>query len=153
MREQSGRSLIEIIGVMAIAGVLTAGVIVTYNTIRSRQTRTIAAAQLEQIATNVKLLMNARHDYSGVSVDYLIKSGALKSSKAPIGSADWSVTSSFDGNGFLINLKDLTKGDCDYFTTVKMDWVTRIKVNGFESDPGTYCISTGGNEVSFIVQD
>lgn len=152
MTEQSGRSLIEIIGVMAIAGILTAGVIATYNTVRNRQTRTIAASQLEKIAQNTKLLMGARHNYNGISVDYLIKAGALKTNKAPIGSDEWSITPSIDNKGFLINLKDLSKGDCDYFTTIKIDWADRVKVNGFETDPGTYCLTTGANEVSFIVQ-
>lgn len=152
MREQSGRSLIEIIGVMAIGGILMAALVATYNTVRNRQVRTIATAGLEQIAKNTKLLMEMRGDYSGVSVGYLIKAGALKNDKPPIGAAEWSVTSSVDGHEFLINLTGLTKGECDYFTTVNLEWADRVKVNGFESDPGTYCLTTGGNEVSFIVQ-
>ncbi|MDR0727157.1 MAG: type II secretion system GspH family protein [Rickettsiales bacterium] len=152
MTEQSGRSLVEIIGVMAIGGILMAALVTTYNTVRARQVRTIAAAQLEQIAKNTRLLLEQRHNYSGVSVDYLVKSGALKNTKAPIGNNEWSITSSVDSKEFLINLKGLTKGECDYFTTVNLDWAERVKVNGFESDPGTYCLTTGENEVSFIVQ-
>lgn len=152
MRQESGRSLVEIIGVMAIGGILMAALVTTYNTVRNRQVRTIASANLEQIAKNTRLLMQQRHNYSGVSVDYLIKAGALKNNKAPIGNDEWSVTSSIDGAEFLINLKGLTKGECDYFTTVNLSWAERVKVNGYESDPGTYCLTTGGNEVSFIVQ-
>jgi type II secretory pathway pseudopilin PulG len=152
MRQEQGRSLIEVIGVMAIGGVMMAALVATYNMVRNRQVRTIAAAQLEQIAKNTRLLMEMRHDYSGVSVDYLVKAGALKNAGAPIGSDDWSVASSIDGKEFLINLKGLTKGECDYFTTVKLEWASRIKVNGFESNPGAYCLTTGANEVSFIVE-
>lgn len=152
MRQESGRSLVEIIGVMAIGGILMAALVTTYNTVHNRQVRTIATANLEQIAKNTRLLMEARHNYSGVSVDYLIKAGALKNNKAPIGNEEWSVTSSVDGTEFLINLKGLTKGECDFFTTVNLNWAQRVKVNGYESDPGTYCLTTGGNEVSFIVQ-
>lgn len=152
MREQSGRSLIEIIGYLAIAGILMAGVITTYNVIRNRQVRVIATATIEQIAKNTKLLMELRGSYNGVSVDYLIKSGALKNNKSPIGGAEWSVTPSIDGKEFLINLTDLSKGECDYFTTVKMEFAARVKVNGYESDPGTYCLTTGANELSIIVQ-
>lgn len=152
MTEQSGRSLVEIIGVMAIGAVLMAALVTTYTTVRNRQMRTIAVSTLEQIAKNTKLLMEMRGDYSGVSVDYLVKSGALKNTKAPIGNDEWSVTSSIDGSEFLINLTGLTKGECDYFTTVNMSWADRVKVNGFESDPGTYCLTIGGNEVSIIVQ-
>ena len=35
MNNQSGRSLIEVIGVMAIAGMMTVGAVATYRTIRS----------------------------------------------------------------------------------------------------------------------
>ncbi|MDR1337957.1 MAG: type II secretion system GspH family protein [Rickettsiales bacterium] len=149
-KSESGRSLVEIIGVMAIGGILMAALVATYSTVRNRQVRAIAAAQLEQIAKNTKLLMEHRHDYSGVSVDYLVKSGALKNDKAPIGNDEWSVTASIDGSEFSVNLKGLTKGECDYFTTAKLEWADRIKVNGFESNPETYCLTTGDNEVSFI---
>ncbi len=152
MREESGRSLIEIIGVMAIAGVMLAGVVATYNVVRNRQIRTIALDTLEQIAKNTKLLLEVRGDYTGVSVDYLIKSGALKTNKQPIGKPDWSITSSVDGNEFNINLVGLSRGECDYFTTVRMDWVTKIKVNGYESDPGAYCLSSGDNELTLIIE-
>ncbi|MBN1325236.1 MAG: type II secretion system protein [Alphaproteobacteria bacterium] len=152
MRNESGRSLIEIMGVLAITGILTAGTIATYNNIRNRQARTIATSQLEMIAKNTRLLMSMTGDYTGVSVDYLIKSGALKNTKAPLGSPEWSVTSSTDGNEFLINLVGLSKADCDYFTTKNMEWVSKIEVNGYEIDPGNYCLSTGNNKISFIVQ-
>ncbi|MDR0741315.1 MAG: type II secretion system GspH family protein [Rickettsiales bacterium] len=152
MREESGRSLIEVIGVMAIGAIMTAALVATYNTVRNRQVRTIASSRLEQIAKHAKLLMEMRQDYSGVSVDYMVKSGALKNTKPPIGGDGWSITSSADGKEFLINLKGLTKGECDYFTTAKLEWASGIKVNGYESDPGTYCLTTGGNEVSFVVQ-
>jgi hypothetical protein len=152
MRQESGRSLIEIIGVMAIGAVMMAGLAVTYNAIRNRQVRAIAAAQLEQIVKNTKLLMETRGNYSGLSVDYLVKSGALKNGAAPIGGPDWSVAPGIDVREFSINLKSLTKGECDYFTTAKFEWADRIKVNGFESNPETYCLTTGANEVSFIVR-
>jgi hypothetical protein len=93
-----------------------------------------------------------RSDYSIVSVDYLIKSGALKNADAPIGGADWSVQPSIDNSGFSINLTGLTKSECDYFTTIKLNWATYISVNGYQNEPGTYCLSTGGNEISFIVE-
>ncbi|MBQ2017208.1 MAG: hypothetical protein II208_01620, partial [Alphaproteobacteria bacterium] len=79
MREESGRSLIEIIGVMAIAGVMTVSALGIYNILRTSQIRTIASADLSQIAENAKLLMEMRGSYEGISIDYLIKAGALNS--------------------------------------------------------------------------
>ena len=101
MREQSGRSLIEIIGVLAISGIMVSAVFSMYQSISNRQKRMIASENLKEVATKTKTLL----EYSGyqpVSVDFLVESGALNNTKAPIGSEDWSVTSSIGAknNGF-----------------------------------------------------
>lgn len=152
MRAESGRSLIEIIGVMAITGVMAASSIGVYSMIRKNQTRTIAAHKMEQIATDVKLLMEMRGTYEGVSVDYLIKAGALKSDAAPIGGDTWSVTASADGTFFAINLTELGEGDCDYFATAVPQWASAILVNGYETEPESHCFAGGENQVSLIVK-
>ena len=120
MRAESGRSLIEIIGAMAIAGVMVVGTIAAYNTIRTNQVRSIADAELNQMAQDIKILMEMRGTYEGLSIDYLIKAGALNSNRAPIGGNDWSVAASADGQTFSINLVALTDGECKYFTATKM---------------------------------
>ena len=55
MNQQSGRSLIEVIGVMAIAGLMMVSALGVYNVLRKNQARTIADAELEQIAQDTKL--------------------------------------------------------------------------------------------------
>lgn len=152
MKEQSGRSLIEVIGVIAIAGVMTVSSLGVYNVIRSNQIRTIASAELQQIAENTKLLMEMRGTYEGLSVDYLIKAGALKSDKAPLGGADWSVVASADGTTFSINLVDLTSGQCEYFATAAPKWASAILINGFETSITDNCFDSDTNQISFIVE-
>ncbi len=152
MKHESGRSLIEVIGVLAIAGIMTAAAIAMYSVIRNNQTRKIASAQMEQMVSDAKLLMEMRGDYTGISVDYLIKAGALKSDAAPIGTNDWSIVATTNGAGFAINLTGLTKGECDYFTTAIPTWAAAILVNGFETDLGSQCFSSATNQISFIVQ-
>lgn len=152
MKTESGRSLIEIVGVMAIAGVMTVSGLGVYNMLRQNQIRSIAGAELKQIAQNTKILLEMYDSYQGVSVDYLVKSGALNSDKAPIGGDAWSVESSFDGSYFSINLVDLTNGECNYFATMQPTWATKILINGFETDVTTNCFDTDTNQVSFIVQ-
>ena len=152
MRTESGRSLIEIVGVMAITGVMTVAGLGVYNMLRQNQIRSIASAELKQIAQNTKILMEMRGSYQGVSVDYLIKAGAINSDKSPIGGKDWSVQSSIDGTYFSINLVDLTNGECNYFATVQPPWATKILINGFETDITTNCFDTDTNQVSFVVQ-
>lgn len=152
MTQESGRSLIEIIGVMAIAGVMTVAAFRMYAMIRNNQTRTIATAELKQLAADTKMLMGVRGTYEGVSVDYLVKAGALKNTRQPIGGDAWSVTSAVDGNTFSINLVGLTSGECEYFTTKVPTWATALRVNGYETEPESHCFSSATNEVSFIVE-
>ncbi len=151
MREQSGRSLIEIIGVLAIGGIMVSAVFAMYQSANQRQKRLIASETLNDIVTKTKTLL----EYSGyqvVSVDYLIESGALHNDKAPIGDSDWSVTPSIDGTEFSINLVGLSFDDCAYFATKKFNWATKITVNGYESQNGSFCLKTGDNKISFFAK-
>lgn len=153
MHEESGRSLIEIVGVLAIVGMMTAAAIGMYTTIRNKQTRTIAAAELEQIVKNTKLLMEMRGDYTGLSVDYLIKAGALGSGRAPIGAADWSIGPSTDSAMFEIKLTGLSEGECDYFESAPPTWATQMRINGNTATPGAdFCFSSATNQITFVAR-
>jgi len=152
MRQESGRSLIEIIGVLAIGTIMAVAAVEMYGQIRTSQTRTIVSSELEHLAKNVKLLSGARGTYAGVSVDYLVKAGALKTPHAPIGGDDWSVTPSFDEKSFSINLVELSSGECEYFAAKKHAWAKTVLINGFETSGESNCFSTNTNQVSFIVE-
>ena len=151
MREQSGRSLIEIIGVLAISGIMVAGVFNMYHSISNRQKRMIAYENLKEIVTKTKTLL----EYSGyqpVSVDFLVKSGAINNTRAPIGDNDWTITPSIDASEFSINLNGLTYDECVYFATKKTDWATHISVNGYDNNSASFCLKTGDNKISIFVK-
>ncbi len=152
MNQQSGRSLIEVIGILAISAMMAAGAVTMYGMLRNRQIRTIAVSELEQIAKNTRLLMAPRGDYTGVSVDYLIKAGALANANAPLGTDNWSLTATADGAAFSINLMGLSAGECNFFVASKTAWASQMRVNGYETTVDDYCLSTGDNQVSFIVE-
>ena len=152
MKQESGRSLIEIIGVLAIGTIMTVAAVKMYDQVRTMQTRNIVSSELEQIVKNVRLLAGARNSYAGISVDYLVKAGALKSVRAPIGSDDWSVSPSFDEKSFLINLMGLSSGECQYFATKKQPWAKTVLVNGQETNDASNCFSTNTNQVSFVIE-
>ena len=153
MKSESGRSLIEIVGVITVGAVMMVSAIGMYNMMRNNHKRTVAESQLEQIASDVKLLLEARGDYSDVSVDYLIKAGALKNTHAPIGGNGWSITPGIDNTSFSINLTELTQGECAYFSSTTPKWTTNIIINGFElGDNSDKCFSTPTNQISFIVE-
>ncbi len=152
MREQSGRSLIELIGVMAIGAVMMAGAIGMYNVVRDNHAKTVAAAELEEIVKNTKLLMEMRGDYNGLSVDYLIAAGALNNSDAPIGDDNWSINPTIDGTGFEIKLNGLSFSQCAYFTTAIPKWATSVVVNGVSENPSAGCFSSQTNQLKFIIE-
>lgn len=152
MREESGRSLIEIVGIMAIGAIMTVSAVSLYNVIRGNQVRSIASADLKAVAHDTQLLLGMRGNYSGVSIDYLIKAGALKSDRAPLG-GPWSITAGADGKTFSINLTQLSAGECDYFITTTPTWAREIRVNGMPADTtADSCFSSRTNEISFIVE-
>ena len=152
MIQERGASMIEIIGVLAFAGLMSAAAIGMYNVIRNNQTRKIASVEIEQIAKKTNLLMGMRGDYTGLSVDYLVSAGALNNTNAPIGGNDWSVTATNGGKGYSINLTQLTEGECQYFTSALPKWATRVTVNGIEVTSSSNCFSTDTNQISFIVE-
>ena len=151
MREQSGRSLIEIIGVLAIGAIMVSGTYAIYNSTNQKQKRLIASENIKEIITKTKTLLEYS-GYQNASVNFLIEAGALQNDKAPAGGPDWSITSNIDGTEFSVNLVGLTYDECAYFTTKKFDWVTNISVNGYSSSSSSYCLKTGDNRISFFAQ-
>lgn len=152
MTNESGRSLIEMLGVLAIGAVMTAAAYGTYNMLRTRQVRNMAASEIEQIVRNTKILLEMRGDYSAVSIEYLVKSGAITNTNAPIGGNEWSITSSVDGKTFSINLVNLSQGDCAFFATKKLDWAKSVSVNKIENGGPESCISGNRNYVSINIE-
>lgn len=152
MNQERGASMIEIIGVLAVAGLMSAGAIKMYNVIRNNQIRKIASVELEQIAKNTDLLMGMRGDYTGLSVDYLVSAGALRNANAPIGGNDWSISSINDGKGYSINLTQLSESECQFFTATTPKWATKIVVNNIDLTISSNCFSTDTNQISFIVE-
>lgn len=151
MREQSGRSLIEIIGVLAIGAIMISATYAVYNTTNQKQKRFVASETLKDIAQKTKTLLEYT-GYTPVSVRYLIETGAIDNDKSPLGGNDWSVTSNVDGTEFSINLTGLSFDECAYFTTKKSDWAIRVSVNGYDSDATSYCMKTGDNRISFFAK-
>ncbi len=152
MKTESGRSLIEMIGVLALTGVMTASAIAIYNTIRHNQHNSIAAATLREVAKNANLLMGMRGDYTGISVEYLIKAGAITNDVAPIGKT-WAVdVGETDTSTFEIKLYGLTHKECDFFASAMPAWAEAMFVNGVASTEYVQCISAAENNITFVAR-
>jgi len=142
MKEESGRSLIEIVGVLAIGVIMIAAAYNMYKSIDQRQKRMVAYEDVKEVARKTKIL----YEYSGydnVSVDKLVSAEAIPSNKAPIGS--WKLESYNSNTEFKITLSNLSYGECKYFTTKKSsDWSYKQE--------GTCNKSSNNNSVVFYVK-
>ncbi len=148
MKNESGRSLVEIIGVLAITAVMTAAAIAIYNSIRHNQHNTIAAATLREVAKDINMLMGMRGDYTGISVDYLVKAGALQNPDAPIGKK-WDIDVGIDRTTFVINVYGLSHGECDFFASAMPTWATEMYINGYRAEDVANCFDGTENNISF----
>jgi len=151
MKTEYGRSLIEIIGVLALTAIMTAGAIKLYSSIRTNQNHTIVSANLREIAKDIKLLFDMREDYNGLSVEYLQKAGAIKNVNAPIGN-NWVIEPIEDGKAFTIKLFDIGHSDCEFFAVSVPQWATRVLVNNHDIDDNPHCFSGSTNNVFFIAE-
>ena len=149
MKSESGRSLIEIIGVLAIGAAMTATTYIMYNNIHQNTMNTQAAAGLREIAKDIKMLFNNHSDYTGLSVEYLVKQGALKSEQPPIGEG-WAINAGNDSTTFSIKLTGLSDAQCNFFAAAVPQWANEMYINGFDSTHSIHCFSGGQNEIVFI---
>ena len=152
-KEESGRSLIEIIGVLAIGAIMIASAYSIYKSIDNRQTRLIATETLKDVATKTKTLYEFS-GYENVSVAQLQTDGVMSNTDTPIGGS-WEIKGIKDDNEyskFQIEIKKLNYDDCNYLAVKKTDWAIGKKVNG--SNNGN-CLTNpvnNQNTITFIVK-
>ena len=104
--------------------------------------------------------------YDKVSIEYLIKAGVLKNSKAPIGKT-WEIKPTT--KGFAIQLFKLTFEECVFFATKNIEWASYVIINDNQTDfniikpkdlvdpkegeEGTkYCIKLPENAFTFVIE-
>ena len=150
MHGDSGRSLIEMLGVMAIAGIMAVGAVKMYQTVRTRQQRFVAEQELRGLAENARLIYAGRRNYAGISKGYLIKAGALRADR--IGGRDFRLQSAEDGKTFSVIFDNVDFGDCAYYASKRFDWTEGAAVNGMAASPAAFCARDATNKLEFIIR-
>ena len=140
---QSGRSMIEMLGVLAIVGVLSAGGIAGYSMAMQSYKGTQLIERVNLIATRMRQVYKNSYDGSGALNTVLINSGKLTANdlKNPFG-GDFAVGSD-NAVSFYIIAYNLPADTC--VDLLQTDWgssgmVVRITVGGneFQVSDGTY---------------
>ena len=147
---ETGRSLLEMLGVLAIGGLLSIGAIQMYQGVRARQLRFVGEQELKNLAENAKLLYSGRRNYTGITKNFLIKSGAIKTDE--IMGHKFGIRPNSNGQSFSIVFDEMNMGDCAYFATKQVDWAHSVVVNGFAKEANKMCSNLHLNKVEFVVK-
>lgn len=126
-KQQSGRSMIEMVGVLAVMGLITAGAFVLISSASSSQKRNRATDDIMEIAAGVRSVY-AEHDNFGSGIDANILAAINKSATGPYAGSTYSVAMSTSSNTqFVVTLSNVPAKDCN-----------GLKIRGFK-DATTTC--------------
>ncbi|MCP4392950.1 MAG: hypothetical protein GY804_01580 [Alphaproteobacteria bacterium] len=103
---QHGRSMIEMLGVLAIMGVLSIGAMAGYTTAMTNNKVNDASSEIRKIIFAVKDLYSDKNNYGGLTRDVLIKSGIIEST----------------GKNTLVEDVDATFTVYDSFSVMRLDY-------------------------------
>ena len=126
--EQSGRSMVEMLGVLAIIGVLSVGGIAGYSKAMAKFKLSKAMDQVSMLVANIRTLYSGQRSYSGLNNKNAISFGVVPSEMA---SGTSTITNAFSSNvtvtaagtddlHFTVKFEGLGKEACVSMTTA--DW-------------------------------
>jgi hypothetical protein len=115
MKYESGRSMIEMLGVLAIMGIITVGAITMISAAMKSQKRTTVNDEVTQIVTGVRQLLGEYDDFSNINPGIF---GAIgMSAKNPYGGMYELAVNPANPRQFIVTINGLSKSDCEYFVT------------------------------------
>ncbi len=162
-----GRSMIEMLGVLAIVGVLSVGGIAGYSKAMEKFKINKTIEQVAQIATNIRTLYAQQKSFSGLNNTTAIQMGVVPDEMSTSGGTEsygqyygQDITTVFGGNVFIlggwndetfaIELRNITKNACVSLATA--DWgATDLSgivglIVGYASDPGSHIFASTNKE-------
>ncbi len=140
---QQGRSMIEMLGVLAIVGVLSVGGIAGYSKAMAKVKLNKIISQISELSMSIRSLYSSQHSFAGINNGILIKTGVVPAEMLSETSST-AITHAYDGkvqifesktaNGTIgayeIYFMGLPKTACIPLST--MDW-GQDPASGFQS--------------------
>ncbi len=152
--EQSGRSMVEMLGVLAIIGVLSIGGISGYSKAMAKFRVNKTMDQISMLVMNIRTLYSGNIDYTGLTDKVAIQMGIIPRDMLPSGTTEANASriinayqgavivkaSNVGGSGrsFTVTYTGLTREACVAMATA--DW-------GSQAGSGLYAISIGGQAI------
>ena len=148
MKQESGRSMIEMIGVLAIMGIITAGAFVLISTALNTQKRSRVTDDVTAIVSGVRNLLGEYDDFSNIDNSTIF--GAISmSNKNPYGGTYELAVNTNNTRQFIVRINGLSKTDCEGLVTKA--WVDSVGYNSSdhkESGATGNCKDGNANVVS-----
>lgn len=148
--EESGRSMIEMLGVLAIMGIITVGAISMISYAMRSQKRTAVNDEVTQIVMGVRQLLGEYDDFSSINNSTIF--GAIgMSSKNPYG-GNYILSPGSIPQQFYVTIDGLNKSDCEYFVTKAWsDSVEYFSSNGTRGGAVGNCMNNDATNSVTIV--
>ena len=145
MKQEYGRSMIEMLGVLAIMGVITVGAIGLISTAMRTQKRSAVNDEVIAIVTGVRQLLGEYDVFSNIDNSTIF--GAIGiSNKNPYGGTYTLSVDPSNSRQFIVGITGLSKSDCEYLITKAWsDSVGYQMSDGKSSGATGDCGNTNGN--------
>lgn len=151
MRQESGRSMIEMLGVLAIMGVITVGAIAMISRAMRTQKLNMVNDEVMQMVTMVRNLHGEYDDFSNMNGTTIF--GAIgMSNKNPYGGTYELAVDSANPRQFVVTINGLGKTECE--SLMAKGWTDSVghqKSNGAESGATGSCSSSDSTNVVYII--
>lgn len=116
INQESGRSMIEMLGVLAIMGVITVGAITMISAAMRSQKRNTLQDEVTQVVTGVRTILGEYDDFSGLD-NATIFAAIGMSDKNPYGGKYSLSVNPMNPRQFILTIDGLGNSDCEYFKT------------------------------------
>ncbi len=155
--QESGRSMIEMLGVLAIMGVITVGAVTMISAAMRSQKRTVLQDEVAQIVTGVRTILGEYDDFSGLDNSTIFAAIGM-SDKNPYGGKYSLSANPSDTRQFILTIEGLSSSDCGYCKTKA--WSDSVgyklsegKSGGAVAIPDDCSAQSGQNYVQIIYGD
>ena len=116
MKYESGRSMFEMLGVLAIMGVITVGAIGMISTAMRTQKRNAVNEEVLQLVTGVRQLLGEYDDFSNINNATIFGAIGMSNKNTYGGTYELAVDPS-NSRHFIVSITGLSNTDCEYFVT------------------------------------
>ena len=150
MRQESGRSMIERVGVLAIMGMLTAAAFALISLGINRQKQARVTDDVVTMVSGVRSLLGDYDDFSNIDNDTIFAAISVSNKNPYGGDYELSVDPS-NSRQFVVRISGLAKADCEaLLTKAWTDSVGYIASNHKESGASGKCVDGSENVVSIV---